>query len=428
MGTWGRFFTYDSNFNDIPAPNVHGSNIILEKCVTLPEGDNGLIDTINTTANHVVDYGYGNGIVSTKILYDKSISPISIEVSDVSGIVVETKATVDISIDGGSTWTTGNAQGTITNFPTYISENYRLKLRFNVGTGYEINIGSGNVWATTSSMPYGPSLAAGCGTTAATLNFGGSTSVAQSCKWSGSSWATTSNLNQARWGLAGCGTTAAALSMGGNTTASNSVDSVATTEKWSGSSWATTTSLVGAKFSPGGCGTTAAALAFGGASGIYLTITEKWGGSSWATTTTFSYGRQSIVGCGTTADALIFGGYPSASSPFRSNLTDKWDGSAWATTSTLNQDRTWHGGCGDTSSALCFGGNSNTSQLIRSTEIWSGSTWATTSSLINNKEPALGSGTVTNALCAGGSGDTEIWGPGTITVGKFQGFYLKINN
>lgn len=283
-------------------------------------GEAGLVDTANTTAIYdPTDDVYGEGVVQTNKLYHSATAITTLKVNDLRMGSVATGATVDISFDDGSSWSTATNQlnTDVTSFTGTSDDGgtYKLKLKFTLGATY---LESGAyVWVTTGSLNASKTYLAGCGTTAAALSFGGEY-VDTTEIWNGSAWATTSEtLSEVKIQLAACGTTAAALAFGGNT---GGGVALTTTEKWLVSSWATTTVLLNAKRILTGCGTTAGALSIAGHTGAGTDITEKWNGSVWATTTSTVYSRFQLAGCGTTSDALAFGGYIAANTA----ATERW--------------------------------------------------------------------------------------------------------
>jgi hypothetical protein len=378
------------------------------------EGTNSLIDTINTTSLYnVTNDAYGEGIVQTNRLYDSTTEITSLLVNELTNAFIDTRGTIDVSFDDGSSWSTAtnNIGDTITSFTGTSSDGgtYKLKLKMTLGSDYNDSDGISRVWATTGSLITARGELCGCGTITDALSIGGSTTSNienDHCEiWNGTAWSSTGALPRGQRVLAGCGTTSAALSFGGNSTEGKSSH----TNIWAGSSWATTTALTLARLGLGGCGTTAAALAFGGDSGANVNRTDKWNGSTWATTGVISRSDRLLSGCGTTTSALNFGGLGDGT------ITDIWSGSTWATTTSKNYDTYGHGGCGTASDAL---------SILSTSEIWNGSTWTTTSSSTCPRYLAS-CGITSAALSFGGDfvATTEKW----LGVGTQKGFSVKIN-
>jgi large repetitive protein len=403
-----------------------GADGFVSEIYSAAAGEAGLIDTTNTTGIYIsaIDC-YGQGVVQTNKLYHSDTAITTLKVNDIRKGTVATGATVDVSFDDGSSWSTATNQmnTNITSFTGTASDGstYKLKLKFTLGSTYDS--ATDFAWVTTSSGNVVKGSGAGFGTTSDALCFGGYSAYPGESnsteKWSGSSWVTTTNMTEATVYLAGCGITSAGLCFGGDTGADIKVSA---TYKWTGSTWSTTPALTEVKgATPGGCGTTSAALCVAGNSGTAVDTTEKWTGT-WATTTVLTNATNYHTACGTTTAALQFGGNTGANS----NQTNKWSGSIWATTTALNTAKAELSSCGTTSAALCIGGIQPLVTAV--TEKWDGSTWATTTSLTKTMQGHSGCGTTTAALSMFGhtgaySVQTERW----LGTGLQKGFAAKIN-
>jgi large repetitive protein len=390
-----------------------GADGFVSEIYSAVAGEVGLVDTANTTSGYDLGYGtYAEGVVQTNKLYHSTTAITTLKVNDLRKGKVATGATVDISFDDGSSWSTATNQlnTDITSFTGTSDDSgtYKLKLKFTLGADYNYS----NVWVTTGSIAVKTWYLTGCGTISAALSIagsdvGGNTDVTEI--WNGSSWATTGSVSEVKAILASCGTTTAALLFGGS--------AVNTTEIWSGSSWATTTDLDIFNTGPAGCGTTAAALCAGGYSAATrIDTTRKWNGSSWTTTGSLSEIKNYTQGCGTTAAALVAGGHSGAVV----NTTEKWLVSSWTTTTDMTGTNWAFSFCGTTAAALnCGGSRSDT------TEIWNGSLWATTTDMAHANNGNTGCGNTTDALTFGGSASVvaQRW----LYSGFQKGFAVKIN-
>ena len=254
-----------------------------------------------------------------------------------------------------------------------------------------------NAWGTISSLNVARYGIYGCGTTAATLCFGGNAdgaAVGNTELWNGASWDTVGGLNTARYHPAGAGTASSAIAFGGFSTGTENV-----TESWNGSAWSAANPLNTARYLPAGCGSASAALAIAGNAGGVTTSVESWNGSSWSATTAISVAKAGLAGCGTTSSAIAFGG--SISGGAASASTESWNGAAWSATGNLNTARSGLAASGDASTARCFGGAA-VSTPSNTAESWNGSAWSAANGLNAAVWYNAGCGSATAAISAGG--------------------------
>ena len=121
------------------------------------------------------------------------------------------------------------------------------------------------------------------------------------------SWASGDNINTARIENGGCGTSTATLTFGGKVPAPSTTG---ITESYNGSTWTETGDLNTARGESGdNIGTQTAALAVGGGptGGAYEDV-ESFNGTSWTEITDINTGRWAMGGSGTTTAAIVFGG------------------------------------------------------------------------------------------------------------------------
>jgi len=386
-------------------------------------GKFGLVFRDSDSIPYSEDYkSYGQGVLETNILYESTTLINKLVIQELTNKAISSKGTVDISFDGGNSYSTGKiVNSIISSFSGTNSDDgtYKLKLKFSLGSDY--NSGN-NAWCITASLNEAKSGLGGCGTISSALCMGGSTGAFLDTTeiWNGSSWSTTSALNDSKDALASCGNSSTALCFGGN----NGTYSDAS-EIWDGSSWVTTSALNEGKISLAGCGTVSNALCFGGYTSTgFADTTEIWNGSSWSTTSALKEVKCQLAGCGTVSNALCFGGFSATAI----NTTEIWNGSSWSTTSSLNAARANLSGCGNTSDALSFGGETTSFPwIVDTTEIWNGFSWSTTSALNEIRSRLAGCGTTSSALAFGALSDsidtTERW----FTTGCQLGFSVDIN-
>jgi len=285
---------------------------------------------------------------------------------------------------------------------------------------WKVAVEGSGAWASGNNMQTARSTQAGNGIQTAALAYGGDTGGASyqtaTEEYDGTSWATSpASLNAARADFAGCGTTSATVAFGGTP------GPQAVTETFDGSTWTTSPATLNtARIANAAAGTSTAALTTGGVnppSATKLTETETFDGSTWTETgNALNRGRAYIrcAGKGTTTASLAFVGYTTTASPPTGAVesTESYNGSTWTTVNDLNNDTTRHGAAGTQTSALSFGGDY---LPTGKTEKWDGTCWTEVANMA--KSPAIYdmafAGTSALALSGGGrtptSAATEEW-------------------
>jgi hypothetical protein len=284
--------------------------------------------------------------------------------------------TVDISPDGGVTWSiTGKAFDTTIN--TSALSGTDLRLRFNLPrlTGFALRPGDlvqANTWTVMASLPFGNTENAGSQMTSdLSINVGGNNGVVLANNYrfsnSGNAWTPRTSLPSSMY-AGGQATLTADLSLsfsGYNTTFST------TSNRYSDSagSWIGRSSSVAVYGVGGTCLTSDLILEFGGNNGVAINACEKYSDSlnTWAYRTVFSLLRWYVsIGCSTlTSDTcLAVGGNVSGT---LYNNVDRYSDSAntWTARNTfpLTLDSS---NCSSltSDSVLVFGGRAPTTATI----------------------------------------------------------------
>lgn len=425
---------YDKTITIPNSPGVYENNLIYDD-FTLT-----LIDTINTTSLKSLNK-YGSGIVQTNILYDSEIPITSMEVYDITDVLINTKSLIDISFDDGSTWNTGYNQGMI--YPSNFNisgTRYKLKLKFNNSSEYtnvtnkmkgfivQINpkntnldnfplqiISTSKITSNNLITDYfinDISLIDTPNTTSLKiLNKYGTGIIQTNILYDSFDpikhliiyditegfIPTKSNIdisfdNGLTWDI----NNSQGISYNIPSSSYNNYSSVTL----SSSGWSTTSSLNSGVSCQAGCGDINNALNFGA---DYFN--EKLSESVWSTFANCNNSNWYNCGCGDVNNALSFCGYGhQVGTYYGINLplhnTDNWNGLVWVTKSALNLARVFASGCGTGDDALCYGGYTNYPEVYN--EKWDGSVWVTTTSLNLGSSHGAGFGDISGALSISG--------------------------
>ena len=206
----------------------------------------------------------------------------------------------------------------------------------------------GTSWSEGNNLAVAQDYAAGAGTQAAGLCFGGAPNLTETVEYDGTNWSESGNLSVGRAVLAGCGTQTAGLGFGGYTPIRNN------TEEYDGSSWTTGGTLGTARYALMGFGTQTAGLAAGGDDGpAKVANVEEYNGTAWSEVNNFLGGGGTYgAGCGTQTAGLVFGG----SFPSYTTATYGYDGTNWSTRPSMSIAGGRSQGSGTNTAALMASG------------------------------------------------------------------------
>tara|TARA_R100001594_G_C4046529_1_gene264222 strand:+ start:1219 stop:3117 length:1899 start_codon:yes stop_codon:yes gene_type:complete len=248
----------------------------------------------------------------------------------------------------------------------------------------------GSSWTTGGTFPAARTRAAGAGTSAAGLGFGGDTPPgsmsAVTAKYDGSSWTTTGNMGTARRAMGSAGTQTAGLTFGGDanppiTTATEEFNSSATA--FTAAAWASGPNMITGRAAVKGAGSQTAAFALGGetAPGPTVNSTENFDGSSWTAGGAFPATTRSAFTCGTQTAGLGAGGNSSPGQTPYNTASAEYDGSSWtASPGSMSPGKGYGAMSGVQTTALATGGDgpSNPSHPFAQVGVqsYNGSTWS----------------------------------------------------
>ena len=206
----------------------------------------------------------------------------------------------------------------------------------------------GTSWSEGNNLLVAQDYAAGAGTQAAGLCFGGAPNLTETVEYDGTNWSESGNLSVGRAVLAGCGTQTAGLGFGGYVPIRNA------TEEYDGSSWTTGGNLGTARYALMGFGTQTAGLAAGGDDGpAKVANVEEYNGTAWSEVNNYLGGSGTYgAGCGTQTAGLIFGG----SFPSYTTATYGYDGTNWSTRPSMSIAGGRSQGSGTNTAALMASG------------------------------------------------------------------------
>jgi len=131
---------------------------------------------------------------------------------------------------------------------------------------------NGSSWSETTEVNTARRYAGSSGLSTAGMIFGANPATGATEIWNGSAWTEVNDMNTGRgYQPGGCGTTTASLCFGGSATGPG----LAVTESWDGTNWTEVSDLATARRSLAGTGTATVALAAGGTPPV-TAATEEW--------------------------------------------------------------------------------------------------------------------------------------------------------
>ena len=224
----------------------------------------------------------------------------------------------------------------------------------------------GTSWTEQANVNAGRSgVAAGIGTTTASLFAGGEGDLATSEEYNGTAWAEGNNLQQGRSIASFAGLQTAGLVAGGffSSAAQGEV------EEYDGTSWSEQNDLNTARQDAAGCGIQTAAFAISGTTGSLVKNVEQYDGTSWTEVADVNTARTSTpVGFGTVAAAIFCaGGTPGASA-----LTEEWNGTSWAEVADIPAGYRFSQGGGTGAAGVRMSGANPTPTQSAVTDEWTG--------------------------------------------------------
>ena len=224
----------------------------------------------------------------------------------------------------------------------------------------------GTSWTEQANVNAGKTgVAAGIGTTTASLIAGGEGDVAASEEYNGTAWAEGNDLQQGRSIASFAGLQTAGLVAGGffSSAAQGEV------EEYDGTSWSEQNDLNTARQDAAGCGIQTAAFAISGTTGSLVKNVEQYDGTSWTEVADVNTARTSTpVGFGTVAAAIFCaGGTPGASA-----LTEEWNGTSWAEVADIPAGYRFSQGGGTSSAGVRMSGANPTPTQSAVTDEWTG--------------------------------------------------------
>ena len=224
----------------------------------------------------------------------------------------------------------------------------------------------GASWTEQANVNAGKSgVAAGIGTTTASLIAGGEGDVAASEEFNGSAWAEGNDLNQGRSISFFAGLQTAGVIAGGWSEDAYQGE----VEEYDGTSWSEQNDLNTTRGEGAACGIQTAAFAISGTTGSLVDSVEQYDGTSWTETTDVNTARTSTpVGFGTvTAAIFCAGGEPSPSAK-----TEEWDGTSWTEVADLPAGYRFSQGAGTATAGLRASGANPTPARSAVTDEWTG--------------------------------------------------------
>jgi len=282
------------------------------------------------------------------------------------------------------------------------------KLWYNSGTGkFRLGVEGGGAWASGGDLSTARGIGGIAGTQTAAIVVGGygsasgpppfsNTNVTQT--YDGSSWTTSpATLGTTRRTLAACGTTTATLAFGGDARPPG-LQAVTLTEDYDGSSWTEVNAMNTAKSKFGGAGTNTAGLAFGGeaADDSKIAATEKFDGTSWTEVNALNTARHNAGSCGVQTSAMFCGG----GGPSIQTTVETFDGTSWTTGTAMTTARESGGASGASSTAaIAYAGYNGPPGYTTNTEVWDGSSWTEVGNLAVTKFQGYMQSSGTSAAC-----------------------------
>ena len=224
----------------------------------------------------------------------------------------------------------------------------------------------GASWTEQANVNAGKSgVAAGIGTTTASLIAGGEGDVAASEEFNGSAWAEGNDLNQGRSISFFAGSQTAGVIAGGWSEDAYQGE----VEEYDGTSWSEQNDLNTTRGEGAACGIQTAAFAISGGTPSAVDNVEQYDGTSWTETTDVNTARTSTpVGFGTvTAAIFCAGGEPSPSAK-----TEEWDGTSWTEVADLPAGYRFSQGGGTSSAGIRMSGANPTPNQSAVTDEWTG--------------------------------------------------------
>ncbi|RLD00698.1 MAG: hypothetical protein DRI46_06810 [Chloroflexi bacterium] len=255
-----------------------------------------------------------------------------------------------------------------------------------------------NTWVFGGDLNTAVKQAAGCGSSTATLSFGGNdgTRTEATEEYDGIAWALGGDLSTAVQDHTGAGTQSAGLSFGGSDGGYTEA-----TEEYNGAAWSAGGDLSQARFALSGAGVQTAALAIAGYGPGIVDTVEEYDGAAWSSATDVLTDRYYLEGCGSVSAALCWGGIETVPDGYSDN-TESFNGSSWSIEANLGAVISRQGSGGTKAAALSFGGfNSGSSQVA--TEEYDDTSWSAGGDLSQARDFIGGAGSQASGISFGGS-------------------------
>jgi len=283
--------------------------------------------------------------------------------------------------------------------PTLVSTDAG-KVWYNSASGTLKTLVSTAAWFSQANTTSQHGDGSGCGTTDATLIWGGYSpdnppATNSTEEWNGTGWSTGGNYPVSYFLTGSAGTQTAALGVAGRNTspASNQDDCC----KYNGTAWTASTNYPANRNGVGATGTQTAAIAVGGADPSVSSQSFKFDGSSWTASGAYPASLSSIAGAGSQTAGIFAGGNDGETYP---TIATTYDGSSFSAISSFNTARSNASNSGNSGSAILSAGMIQASPYGSSaTERWDGTSWTTSpATLVTNIGYGPGAGAMNNPV------------------------------